>query len=155
MLLRGGGLGVDRGRGGGCGMGCAGREGTLDQKKKKKKEGASFAVLSQSLWEVGRRATERWRSLRPPLTHGNVLPPLPCVVISCEGRSGAKRVNGGHIGLRGLTWQRGASYSVARCGQVRRGSGGGYAVPVSVVWRRATSAAPPQLHSAQHATRRP
>lgn len=88
------------------------------------------------------------------LTHVNVLLSLPCVVISCEGSGGAKRVRGGRFGLKGVAWQRDVSYSVARCGQVRRGSGGGNVVPVSVAWRRATTTAPPLLHSAQHATRR-
>lgn len=45
-----------------------------------------------------------------------------------------------------------AQTSVARCGQVRRGSGGGYVCPVSAVWRRAT-AAPPPHHSDQPNTR--
>lgn len=83
-----------------------------------------------------------------------MLPPLPCVVISWECGGGAKRMPVRYVALRSLSWQRGARYSVARCDQVRRGSGGGYVVPVSVVWRRATAAAPLLPHSAQRATRR-
>lgn len=95
---------------------------------------------------------------RLSLTNENTLPFFSCFVIICEGRDDAKHVHGEHIGLRGLTWQRGASYRVARCGQVQRGSGGGYVVPDCPSVLFGTAPPPPHsllLYSAQYATQHP